>query len=123
MNGYVRPDARRDRLVGRLGILSRGTPIAAAFAVVGIGAVAAVSYPGKSNSGSVPAAAAPTEAAAGATDAPASDSAAATPTDSTGSSVSTPTADTPILAAPTAAPTAAPISGRSRGGQVSSGSS
>jgi hypothetical protein len=122
MNGYVRPDARRDRLVGRLGILSRGTPIAAAFAVVGIGAVAAVSYPGKSNSGSVPAAAAPTEAAAGATDAPASDSAAATPTDSTGSSVSTPT-DTPILAAPTAAPTAAPISGRSRGGQVSSGSS
>ena len=90
---------------------------------VAVGAVAAASYPGKSNSGSVPAAPTATEAAAGATDAPASDSAAATPTDSTGSSVSTPTADTPILAAPTAAPTAAPISGRSRGGQVSSGSS
>ena len=52
MNARLGPATRRDRLVGRLGILSLGIPIAAGFAVVGVGAVAAISYPGKSTTGS-----------------------------------------------------------------------
>jgi hypothetical protein len=108
MYGRVRPDARRDRLVGRLGILSRGTPIAAAFAVVGIGAVAAISYPGKS-SGSGAASATNQDAAA-----------TAAPTDTTGQNgVSTPPGATPTLVAPTIAPV--PV-GNHRG-HVSSGGS
>jgi hypothetical protein len=116
MNRYARPDAQRDRHVGRLGLLSRGTPIAAAFAVVGIGAVAAISYPGKSTAGNT---------VAGETATAANQAAAtATPTSATGtntttqSGAATPTAATPTLAAPTAAPVS--VGG---GGHVSSGGS
>lgn len=50
MNARPGPASRRDRLVGRLGMLSLGIPIAAGLAVVGVGALAAASYPGKSTS-------------------------------------------------------------------------
>jgi hypothetical protein len=118
MYGRVRPDARRDRLVGRLGILSRGTPIAAAFAVVGIGAVAAISYPGKSSAGDATTGGGTGQDAA-ATAVP-TDGSAATSNDTTGQNgVSTPQGATPTLVAPTIAPV--PV-GNHRG-HVSSGGS
>ena len=111
MYGRVRPDARRDRLVGRLGFLSSATPIVAAFAVVGIGAVAAIS--GKSSSGGATSQDAPATAAP-------TDGSTATSSDTTGqNAASTPQGATPTLAAPTIAP--APVSNRN--GHVSSGGS
>ena len=113
MYGRVRPDATRDRLVGRLGILSRGTPIAAALAVVGIGAVAAISYPGKSSAGGA------TSQDAAATAAPVSGSGGTSSNSNAQNGVSTQQGATPTVVAPTTAPV--PVGGRR--GQVSSGGS
>ena len=41
--------AERDRQIRRLGTLSKGGPIAAGLAVIGLGLVAAISYPGKTD--------------------------------------------------------------------------
>jgi hypothetical protein len=118
MYARIRPDTRRDRLVGRLGILSRGTPVVAAFAVVGIGAAAAISYPGKSSSGGSTSGGGTGQDAA-ATAAP-TDGSTTTSGDTTGQNgVSPQQGVTPTLVAPTIPP--APVSNRR--GHVSSGGS
>jgi hypothetical protein len=109
------PATVRDRRVGRLTLISRGSPIVAAVAVVGFGAAAAISYPGKSSAADTSAPGANSQVA-GTTAAPLDTSGNAAATDQTAGGA------VPTLTPPTAAPTPVPIT-VGGGGHVSSGGS